>query len=283
MNNKVVLGDLSKYHGDDVLKFSGVDTAPVSPIKISSTLDGTHEVYCMYDGKVASDGNVVGESIASAIGGFQIRYDIGNNKWNFQYRIGGTTYYSLQSTATVTVGQWYKISVNINGTNVSLTIDNVLQDSNSNFDGSGIDVNSFVAIGGKSQNRYFSGLIRDYAYTTNSSQLVMSYIQNGDFGSATLIDHSGNGNNGTINGATWWKEGVDQQFDTPQLYKSQWVIPMEESQNVVYTDALPYYATKNAFWNDYNIDEVYAFNVSRQSDEVILTTGSIHLKLGLGL
>lgn len=30
-----------------------------------------------------------------------------------------------------------------------------------------------------------------------------SYFMAGDFGSATLIDHSGNGNDGTINGSTW--------------------------------------------------------------------------------
>ncbi len=32
---------------------------------------------------------------------------------------------------------------------------------------------------------------------------AFNYIQNGDFGSATLTDHSGNANDGTINGATW--------------------------------------------------------------------------------
>ena len=41
---------------------------------------------------------------------------------------------------------------------------------------------------------------------------------------------------------------------------------MELSQNVVYTDATPFYATDNVFWNDYNIDPTYDFIVNKQSD-----------------
>ena len=89
------------------------------------------------------------------------------------------------------------------------------------------------------------------------------YIKNGDFGSTTLIDHSGNGNDGTINGATWWKKGVDEVYATPDLYKSTLVSPLTEDQYVTYTDGTPFYDSDDTFWNPYNQDVTYSFTVSK--------------------
>ncbi len=94
------------------------------------------------------------------------------------------------------------------------------------------------------------------------------YIENGDFGSATLVDHSGNGNTVPIGSATWWKQDVDENYATSQLYKSTLVSPLTEDQNVVYTDATPYYASDDVFWNPYNQDVNFDFTVSKTEDPI---------------
>ncbi len=61
-------------------------------------------------------------------------------------------------------------------------------------------------------------------------QLEASYVKNGDFGSSTLIDHSGNGNDGTIHGATWWKSKdnvpVDGNFPDKESWRTTWDLPL---------------------------------------------------------
>lgn len=49
---------------------------------------------------------------------------------------------------------------------------------------------------------FFTGVICCCDGTLNS-QNVYKYINSGDFGNSVLTDHSGNGNDGAINGATW--------------------------------------------------------------------------------
>jgi hypothetical protein len=42
-----------------------------------------------------------------------------------------------------------------------------------------------------------------YSFSLDTAGQKVEYISTGDFGSTTLTDHSGNGNDGTIEGATW--------------------------------------------------------------------------------
>jgi hypothetical protein len=87
-----------------------------------------------------------------------------------------------------------------------------------------------------------------------------TYINNGDFGSANLPSIP-SGADGTISGATWWKDTVDQNFSTSALYKSQWTLPMEQGQAVVYdlASAGDYIASSDSYWNPYNQDGTYTF------------------------
>ncbi len=102
-----------------------------------------------------------------------------------------------------------------------------------------------------------------------------TYIQNGDYGDATLIDHSGNGNDGTINGATWWKKGVDQVFATPDLYKATLVSPLPEKQVATYTDGTPFYSSEDVFWNPYNQDVTHDFTVKKLASTIGIVEASI--------
>ncbi|MCP5006601.1 MAG: hypothetical protein GY941_22065 [Planctomycetes bacterium] len=55
----------------------------------------------------------------------------------------------------------------------------------------------------RTPNSYYSNCIVSKFEVCENGSTLAQYFQNGDFGSATLTDHSGNGNDGTINGATW--------------------------------------------------------------------------------
>ncbi len=88
-----------------------------------------------------------------------------------------------------------------------------------------------------------------------------TYINEGDFGSPVLPSNP-SGADGSYNGATWWKKGVDENYATSQLYKSTLVSPLTEDQHVVYTDAEPYYASDDVFWNPFNQDANFGFTVA---------------------
>jgi hypothetical protein len=84
----------------------------------------------------------------------------------------------------------------------------------------------------------------------SSGSTIYNYIQNGDFGDATLIDHSGS-NDGTINGATWWKKYVDQFFDDWVVYNSQLPETPVEFQDVTRVDIYSPY-TNDPLWGNYD-------------------------------
>ena len=100
-----------------------------------------------------------------------------------------------------------------------------------------------------------------FAIGTSRSNILLEYLgRRDDYGTATLIDHSGNGNDATLVDTQWWKKGVDQHFLTRDAYKSQWPIPMEDDQ-LVYTDTANYLPASDTYWYPYNQDPTYQFNV----------------------
>ncbi len=119
-----------------------------------------------------------------------------------------------------------------------------------------------------------------YLRVKRGSVVIAEYIQNGDFGSETLIDHSGNGNDGIINGAQWWKKDVDQAFSDPLTYRSQLPATPVEVQHVTYTDGVPYYPTGDPFWGLY--DENW-LTVAELGGHTYLFRNNLSLNLALEL
>jgi len=275
--NDVVIGDLELYKGSDALKFDGVDDYCDTGILTSSLLDGTHKVTAKYTDDMSTDRSIFGDDSS----GFQLRFDTGPNIYLFQYRTLATSYEFILGTAPT--GGYDEFELKVSGSSVELIINSVSQGTINDFDGAYINSTTKIGV---AQNRYWVGEISQYSYTSNVDGLVFSYIQNGDFGSATLIDHSGNGNDGTINGATWNKQGVDSTYPDPATYKASWVSPMEQAQLVRYVDPnTTFYDTNNVYWNDYNIDSVYSFNVNstKGSYNGSIVDNNFKLKQGLYL
>jgi hypothetical protein len=92
-------------------------------------------------------------------------------------------------------------------------------------------------------------------YDSSESELYNENT-NGKFGDNTVGD-------GELVDYTWKKDKYQQSFATKELYKAQWTIPMEESQNVVFELADDYVASDDAYWNPYNQSATYAFLVSK--------------------
>jgi len=255
--NNVVIGDLGKYSGDDCLKFDGVNDYVDIPTD-GNVFDV--EFSCKftpltfnpsYQGVLGKKDKWVCYLVSS--GGIQF----------FIRRQGGTWFFNTTSNYAV-LGEENDLECCIDSSNnLSYVILNGVRTDfvNQIYDTS--IFSNFMFLGatnessGSDPSLPFKGCIRDFKVDGSE------YIQNGDFGSTTLIDHSGNGNDGTINGATWWKQGIDEVFATPALYKSTWGV-MVDDQTVIYTDALPYYTTDDVFWNPYNQDITYTFTVTQQ-------------------
>ncbi len=250
MANEVVLGDLALDSRDDCLKFDGVNDYIAFP---STVVDF---VRC----KIIAESNIADSMI-------------------LDNRLDGGTAFVVYNTSGVIYLSNCAMMINdvnvVNGTTVipygvELDIKIALSQS---------VINLFTR---QSKDRSFKGLVWNLELQGTSD--TYSYIQSGDFGSSTLIDHSGNGNNGTIHGAQWWKKGVDENYATPQLFKSTLVSPLTEDQNVIYTDATPYYPSDDVFWNPYNQDLTYSFTVSEQSESFsLLGIGSMKFDFKLSL
>jgi len=254
MANNVVLGDLGLYRGSDCLKFDGVNDY----VKIDNT-------------PILTDFNISVECTPLRLTGTQfiwanrngsdIHLDIRAS--NFAVGIESSFGAEVFTHPTILqVGSTYNISMTYNSSTLNgVIIVNGVSHIVTSLGAPLTVSNGWQNIGaldfGSSPIDHCNMDIRDISI--NSS----CYIQNGDFGSATLIDHCGT-NDGTINGAQWWKVGVDEVYATPALYKTALVSPLTEDQYVTYTDASPYYNSDNVFWNPYNQDTTYDFNVTTQ-------------------
>lgn len=247
----VVIGDLSKYNGDDVLKTYGIgDLFKIPRIDKNINLSISFDFY--FDSTLFSDEFI--ECRNGTSGGWVFRsFSLGF----IQFDSWGSNGFDRIEKAIPT--GWHNITIFYDSGVKKLIIDDVEYSNTINIgDNNNTD---FITFGG-GLNSNGAMEISNIVYK-DASSIEYIYIKNGDFGSPVLIDHSGNGNDGTINGATWWKKGVDEVYATPDLYKSTLVSPLTEDQNVTYTDGTPFYDSNDPFWNPYNQDISYSFMVSK--------------------
>lgn len=265
MSNKVVLGDLSLYKGNTSLKFDGVNdrcSFPVLGVGSDFTVEMDIIPYEVISNGFLFHPRAERDYYLRVVGG-----EIRMSSWN-----GSSN--SVTLATGIQVGVKYSIVCTISGTNLSATVN-------------GVSVTGTLPVGNLTSNtnllgsqdgvlNNFKGEICCCKITTSTTSV--DYIQNGDFGDVTLIDHSGNGNDGTIIGATWWMQDINQQFDDPLTYRSQLPVTPVEVQVVTYTDATPYYPTNDPFWGAY--DENWLV-VSDQSGGGFTKIGQMALKMAL--
>ena len=223
--NNVVIGDLGKLRGEDCLKFDGVDD------------------YIKIDNDISLE---VGDIVTIELHD----YVPSPNAYLTDYDGLGTRGYLFIST-TQTVSNFTPTQIISVGDGVYTFVVHTA-----------VDINTMGARFSLSE--FIKAKLRCFKVESSTGVVKLLYIQNGDFGSATLVDHSGNGNDGTIVGAQWWKKDVDENFLTKTAYKSSWAIPMEETQKVVVTTPSEYEPTESTYWNDYNIDPTFDFTVQQQ-------------------
>ncbi len=253
--NNVVIGDLGKYKGDDGLKFDGVGDSATFPLNTVGATSVTVRMELEHLTYTPANRRLYGDLTSNFWGGltidgrFYFKYnqlDTGADGLDCSYINGESVSFELVATNT-------RSDITVNGitrTYGGVSSLDILAD---------IDILNLNGYTGD----YTKGCLNYFSIAVDGV-VVNSYIQNGDFGSPTLIDHSGNGNNGTINGATWWKQGIDEVYANPTLFKASRPIPMEESQKVIYTDGTPFYPVDDVFWNPYNQDATFSFSVGYQ-------------------
>ncbi len=153
----------------------------------------------------------------------------------------------------------------INNT-LRIYIDGFLELEDSALIGKTFQLSSFMGshTGGSSYG--FSGEMKSFKVEDGFGLVLSDYDISGGFGGSFVSDLVGTFD-ATMN-SQWWKQGIDAQYDTPALYKTTLVSPLTEDQNVIYTDATPYYPANDPYWNPYNQDATYDFAVSRDSDTI---------------
>lgn len=245
--NRVVLGDLSKYRSNKEAINIEMGSIEV-PIVVNNSTNFSFEIYPLgYSSRNHTPILDSGQDYYANTG-FALLCENTTNTieiWTGSSGFNTGVLYSLKTT--------YKISK---------TADQ-LQINDSVFTIPSITENGTVSVVGQ-----WAGA---QAYCIFAKFLIggYSYVNDGDFGSSGLPSIP-SGNDGTMNGAQWWKldengDPIDQNFATPQLYKDTLVSPLTEDQYVIYTDATPYYGSDDPFWNPYNQDATYSFSVVQQS------------------
>ena len=251
--NNVVIGDLGKLRGASSYRYDGVlgqdstfsSTGELSNFRLT-VCASTFSNLGIFTGSLAnSTFNIVAFFPVS----LRVRFLDGSQvDFGFPYELDTL----------------YNMVITYDGTTVTLDVDSGVYTESIVLAGKTISFDSFG--GGYDGSQFpFYGEICSYKLESfDRSTIYCEYDIANSFGKTTLADLSGSGRTCSVNGGISWKKGIDENFLTPTAYKSSWTIPMEESQNVVYTDATPFYATDNVFWNDYNIDPTYDFTVTQQ-------------------
>lgn len=250
MAKTVVLGDLGKYSGDTVLKFDGVDDyASIPPVTFTDLDVGSIEISCVY--------------ITTGVESYPIGKIVDFSNWigylsngNIAVRFSDGTYFSVPSG--IVVSGYYSIRLTFNEGIAEFFIDDASVGTQ-DITGKSVTIN---LIGEGRRISYTGDLCR--VIFELSGVVVADYINNNNFGDSSLIDNSGNGNDGTIFGAVWWKKYVDEVYATPQLLKDTLTDPLGADYHVVYTDATPFYPSDDVFWNPYNLDPEFTFTVVQQ-------------------
>ncbi len=285
--NTVCIGDLSKMSGETVLDFDGLTDYTSTTLDYSysgqSSCSGTFTVFPKEPptgiGRIFRIGDTITIGYNVITGALGVYLCDNSVSW-----LGDWNLWNYPSSEGVRIDVGFVVS----GNTITITMNGTIHTTSIagfvSFRGS----NSLEVGADSSLTHRFKGYIEDFILYKNSdyTSMLVSYIQNGDFGSATLIDHSGNGNDGTINGATWGKlvnNKLVEHHATKELYKSAWTIPMAESQNVFFTDPADYVKASDSYWNDYNIDPVFTFNVNLISSGIYNGVYGLNLNLNLSL
>ncbi len=259
--NNVVLGPLSQYNADAILRLDGNDYIETG-VNIVDTLNGVHRVKCRPT-TLTGDHSVVSYNGSDGNGYFQLRtdiYDTNKQRWCFQsFNFG---YNMTYGTSAIVVGETYDLELHLNGSNVKIYVNGVLDAEENNFNSGSIPATDTLAVSGLMFDRTFIGDIGYYDYVDNVNGAVFKYEIKNQYGNTNLIDTSGNENTATISGATWWKYGVDEVYATKELYKASWDNPMLESQSVNCTDTSQYLPVNDVYWNPYNQDATYTFSIT---------------------
>ena len=245
--NNVIIGDLAEFRGDDCLKFDGVDDyATIVQTTEDLSLDITID-------EVGTTWKVI-----SQIGSYDVDFD------GYILHVDTDLRLAIRSNNDVVTkgpiisgGDRLELDIINTNTEIRVYLGGELSLTHTKTS-TGSYVGKTVKLMKRDNTDFLKGClnsISDGAYT---------YINNGDFGDSVLTSKP-SGNDGTIVGAQWWKQGVDENFLTPTAYRNAWIIPMEQSQNVIYTDGTPYYPTADTYWNPYNQDATYTFTVYQQS------------------
>ena len=85
----------------------------------------------------------------------------------------------------------------------------------------------------------------------------------------------------TLNGATWWKSGVDENYITNDLFKATLIDPPTTAYDAVVTDA-EYIPQDASYWNPYNLYPEFPFSVTLQSNSKVYSKFN-NMKLNLNL
>ncbi len=263
MANEVVIGNLADDKRDDCLRFGGSgDYTVTDAIDMTGAQTITSVFVC---------DELKTQAVHSKGGGHYRLVILGTGKLMVNSEV---------TNATITCGVVNTVSVvfDSNGKGISLTLNGVVEWTGL---ASPSQLTTDFYIGARNTSGtlglFFSGKIHSVVI-----QGFASYVQNGDFGSSTLIDHSGNGNDGTIVGAQWWKKDVDQAFADPLTYRSQLPATPVEVQHVTYTDKTqPYYPTGDAFWGLYT--PTWLTVASLGGNVYLLRQSGLNYSLSMGL
>lgn len=243
MSNEVVISLDEDFHldkRDDCLMFDGVDDRAYTPNNPTSLSKIRVE---FYNKTVESLSNKYLIDTSNGTRGFLIRrFGTGIVVFIYDDRALG-----LQTANSNVIAGLNTLEILVSGSSYTVNLNGVIATQN-NYNGNFVSGTAGLAIGDaidSTPSPHYEGQI-----CCVEIEGFGTYIQNGDFGDATLIDHSGNGNDCIIVGPQWWKLKVDQHFQTAQLFKSQLPLVPVEFQNVVDIKVgIP--PTGDAFWEAY--------------------------------
>ncbi len=273
MADKIVIGDLGEYRGDDCLTFaSGASVVTPSNGTIIDKLITADILY-----KSGLGNRYIADFSPAGEGGWIFRVE--DNRLRFTvFQSDGqvlNVYYN-----PLVDGTTYCIeAIALSSGTLNLTVNGSM--SQAAFDGTNkIPTTGTVVVGNAVE-----GLTENL-----DSQLLgiridgeFNYNLNGQFGNVSVLDSSGNGNDGTINGATWWKKEIAENYLTTTAYLNARPAVQEVAQEIIVVDPSQYYPTDDVIWAPYNTDPTFSFIVYLQQNMLQGRTRMMHSHLLLNL
>jgi len=124
---------------------------------------------------------------------------------------GGTNYYPVGIVSGETTVEITYVDNEITVTNGEISVTSEIKGFDQGF------------VFGQAFQGFHNIVARINSITYGSSE----YIALGDYGDTELVDHSGNGNDATINGTTWGKYGIEENYATQSLFLADVTSPTE--------------------------------------------------------